>query len=133
MKFITFLFLLFFSVTTLADIKTEMLKVTGSNCALLAKEDSTTSTIAGGGVGAAAGGIFGYIVGGRTGAKIGAVAGGGTGALIGHNTVSKTYNCKLLVEREGKTILFQGTTDKNISTGYLYKFAVEDGKLIDIF
>jgi outer membrane lipoprotein SlyB len=129
-----FLFTIFISLTaTAGPVTTEILTVEASKCVLVAKEDTTGKTVVGAGAGAAIGGIAGRLLFGKGAGTLGALAGGATGGLIGHNSGDTTYQCKLLVKRNGETLIFEGTSDRKISSGFNYKFAVQDGKIIDIF
>ncbi|QJB23001.1 hypothetical protein fnug_358 [Pseudomonas phage fnug] len=89
-----------------------------SECQLVAKDSSVVGTTVGGAVGATAGAVLGRAIFGKSGGWVGGLIGGAAGGAVGNNvSATETFQCKLIVNTDGKQYMVQTVTNEKPKVG----------------
>ncbi|HFH4533072.1 TPA: glycine zipper 2TM domain-containing protein [Pseudomonas aeruginosa] len=102
-----------------AEVKSTAVGVIAhSECQLVAKDSSIVGTTVGGTVGAAAGAVLGRAIFGKSGGWVGGLIGGAAGGAVGNNvSATETFQCKLIVNTDGKQYMVQSVTNEKPKIG----------------
>ncbi|QBX32545.1 hypothetical protein [Pseudomonas phage PA1C] len=121
MKKIALAVTLMFPLTTIAagEIKSSTTGIVRqSECQLIAKDNSIVGATVGGTAGAVGGAMLGRAIFGKSGGWIGGLVGGAAGGTVGNEMgATETFQCKMIIESDGKQHLMQTIVNKKPEVG----------------